>query len=348
MTFKDAVTPPFSRGKREHKFLAKMLKSEKDKIKLYTKSLRKITFNELLIRATLILVVVFALSFCIFGVYLSLNGLFSKDVHLGMIGIIGDSSRIILCTISAILCAVTAFKLFKKAKIDWKEHQIFVKDYFPVDVHTNEATFDIQYGNVKRPTHANTSWDFAKFEVCHHKWMDVSEEGYGVSFLNDCKFGVGVHGSEVGLSMLKSAIYPNPDADKEHHEFTYSIYPHAENWTDANTVAQAYELNNPMTAVVKENEGGKLAGEYSLFKVDQNNVIIETVKKAENGEDLIVRMYECYNRRTNVVLTCGEKIADVTECNLLEEEEQPVSCTEHTVSFAIKPYEIKTLKIRRK
>lgn len=123
MIFKDAVTPPFSRGKREHKFLAKMLKSEKDKIKLYTKSLRKITFNELLIRATLILVVVFALSFCIFGVYLSLNGLFSKDVHLGMIGIIGDSSRIILCTISAILCAVTAFKLFKKAKIDWKEHQ---------------------------------------------------------------------------------------------------------------------------------------------------------------------------------------------------------------------------------
>jgi hypothetical protein len=123
MTFKDAVTPPFSRGKREHKFLAKMLKSEKDKIKLYTKSLRKLLLMSFLIRATLILVVVFALSFCIFGVYLSLNGLFSKDVHLGMIGIIGDSSRIILCTISAILCAVTAFKLFKKAKIDWKEHQ---------------------------------------------------------------------------------------------------------------------------------------------------------------------------------------------------------------------------------
>ena len=77
-----------------------------------------------------------------------------------------------------------------KNSIDWKEHQIFVKDYFPVDVHANEATFDIQYGNVKRPTHANTSWDFAKFEVCHHKWMDVSEGGYGVSFLNDCKFGV--------------------------------------------------------------------------------------------------------------------------------------------------------------
>lgn len=128
--------------------------------------------------------------------------------------------------------------------------------------------------------------------------MDVSEDGYGVSFLNDCKFGVSVRGSEVGLSMLKSAIHPNPEADKEHHEFTYSVYPHTENWTDANTVAQAYELNNPMTAVVKENEGGNLADEYSLFKVDRDNVVIETVKKAENGEELIVRLYECYNRRT--------------------------------------------------
>ena len=232
--------------------------------------------------------------------------------------------------------------------IDWREHQIFVKDYFPVDVHANEATFDIQYGNVKRPTHANTSWDFAKFEVCHHKWMDVSEDGYGVSFLNDCKFGVSVRGSEVGLSMLKSAIHPNPEADKEHHEFTYSVYPHTENWTDANTVAQAYELNNPMTAVVKENEGGNLADEYSLFKVDRDNVVIETVKKAENGEELIVRLYECYNRRTNVTLICGEEIADAVECNLLEEDEKQVSFADNTVSLLIRPYEIKTLKIKLK
>lgn len=123
MTFKDTVTSPFRRGKREHKFLAKMLKSEKYKIKIYTKSLIKITFNELLIRSTLILVVFFAMSFCIFGVYLSLIGLFSKGVHLGLIDIVGDISRIVLCTISAILCVVTAFKLVKKAKIDWKEHQ---------------------------------------------------------------------------------------------------------------------------------------------------------------------------------------------------------------------------------
>ncbi len=178
--------------------------------------------------------------------------------------------------------------------------------------------------------------------------MDVSEDGYGVSFLNDCKFGVSVRGSEVGLSMLKSAIHPNPEADKEHHEFTYSVYPHTENWTDANTVAQAYELNNPMTAVVKENEGGNLADEYSLFKVDRDNVVIETVKKAENGEELIVRLYECYNRRTNVTLICGEEIADAVECNLLEEDEKQVSFADNTVSLLSRPYEIKTLKIKLK
>ena len=103
-----------------------------------------------------------------------------------------------------------------------------------------------------------------------------------------------------------------------------------------------------MTATVKKNEGGKLVAEYSLFKVDQDNVVIETIKKAENGAELIVRLYECYNRRSNVVLTCGEKITDVAECNLLEEDEHPVSHTDNTVSFCIKPYEIKTLKMSLK
>ena len=235
-----------------------------------------------------------------------------------------------------------------KNTIDWKEHQIFVKDYFPVDVHANEAVFDIQYGNVKRDTHANTSWDFAKFEVCHHKWMDVSEEGYGVSVLNDCKYGVGVRGSKIGLSMLKSAVYPNPEADKEHHEFTYSIYPHCGSWKEAGTVAQAYELNNPMTAVVKENEGGCLNPAYSFLSVDQDNVVIETAKMAEDGEALIVRLYECYNKRSKVTLTCGESIAEASECNLMEEKDTPAAYTEHTVALTMKPYEIKTIKITLK
>ena len=229
--------------------------------------------------------------------------------------------------------------------IDWKEHQIFVKDYFPIDVHTNEATFDIQYGNVKRDTHDNTSWDFAKFEVCHHKWMDVSEDGYGVSMLNDCKYGVSVRNGVIGMSMLKSAIHPNPDADKELHEFTYSIYPHEGDWRAAGTVKQAYRLNNPLTSVWKENEEGTLADTYSFVSSDKDNAVVEVVKKAEDSDDTIVRLYECYNRRTPVTLTFGKEVASVVECNMMEEGAEPVTFEGNKASFTIKPYEIKTLKV---
>ena len=232
-----------------------------------------------------------------------------------------------------------------KNVIDWKEHQIFVKDYFPIAVHTNEATFDIQYGNVKRDTHDNTSWDFAKFEVCHHKWMDVSEDGYGVSMLNDCKYGVGVRNGVIGMSMLKSAIHPNPEADKELHEFTYSIYPHQGGWREAGTVKQAYQINNPLTYSWKENEGGTLAPEYSLVSSDKDNAVIEVVKKAEDSDAVIVRLYECYNRRTPVTLIFGKELTSVVECNMMEEGADPVEFTGNQATFEMKPYEIKTLKV---
>ena len=232
-----------------------------------------------------------------------------------------------------------------KNVIDWKEHQIFVKDYFPIDVHTNEATFDIQYGNVKRDTHDNTSWDFAKFEVCHHKWMDVSEDGYGVSMLNDCKYGVGVRNGVIGMSMLKSAIHPNPEADKELHEFTYSVYPHQGGWREAGTVKQAYQINNPLTYSWKENEEGTLAPEYSLVSSDQDNAVVEVVKQAEDSDAVIVRLYECYNRRTPVTLIFGKELTSVVECNMMEEGADPVAFTGNQATFEMKPYEIKTLKV---
>lgn len=231
--------------------------------------------------------------------------------------------------------------------IDWKEHQILLKDYFPVDVHANEATFEIQYGNVKRDTHDNTSWDFAKFEVCHHKWMDLSEDGYGVSVLNDCKFGAGIRNGRIGLSMLKSAIYPNPDADKEVHEFTYSIYPHIGDWKAAGTVQQAYQINNPLVGVVKENEGGSLTPAFAFVSGCPENVQIEVIKKAEDSDAYILRLYECFNRRTEVSLTFGKELLSAEVCNMMEKtENSEIQCTENTVTFRMKPYEISTLKIR--
>lgn len=233
-----------------------------------------------------------------------------------------------------------------KNEIDWREHQIFVKALFPVDIHTSEASFEIQYGNVKRPTHANTSWDFAKFEVCVHKWMDVSEDGYGVSVLNDCKYGCSVRDGVIGISMLKSAISPNPEADKEHHTFTYSIYPHQGSWKEAGTVNQAYLLNNPLEAAVKANEGGTLPDVYSFVTCSRENVVVEVVKKAEEEEAVIVRLYEFFNRRTEVSLTFAEDIKTVCECDMLEADLEELQPDGKKVSFKMKPFEIKTLKLK--
>ncbi len=230
-------------------------------------------------------------------------------------------------------------------EIDWKENHIFLKSILPVDIHTDEATFEIQYGNVKRKTHYNTMWDYAKFEVCMHKWIDVSEDDYGVSMINDCKYGCHVHDGEIGISMLKSATYPNPDADKEHHSFVFSIYPHKGDWKTAGTIQKAYTMNNPMTALVKEKDGGQLPGAFSLVQADADNVVIEVVKQSQKGNELILRFYETNNRRTIGNMTFGMDIQRIMECNMLEEEEAEVTYQDRTASFTIHPYEIKTWKV---
>lgn len=232
-----------------------------------------------------------------------------------------------------------------RTEIDWREHLILLKDLFPVDIHTEEATFDIQYGNVTRPTYSNTSWDFAKFEVCAHKWIDLSEWGYGVSFLNDCKYGVSVRDGVVGLTMLKSPIYPNPEADKEYHEFWYSIYPHESGWRQGGTVRQAYQFNNTMTAMVKKLSGNAFPVKYTLAAVDKENIVIEVVKEAEDSNALIVRMYECYNERTNAVLRVGRIFEKAVECDMLENEEKELTCFDGKVNLTFQPFEIKTVKL---
>lgn len=227
--------------------------------------------------------------------------------------------------------------------VDWKEHQSLLKVHFPVDVHTDEATFEIQYGNVTRKTHRNTSWDKARFESCGQKWMDVSEGHYGVSLLNDCKYGHSVKDSCIGLTLIKSGTEPNPTTDQEMHFFTYSLYPHAETWKAAGTVPQAFFLNQP--ALVSK--GGKPGESFSLASLNVPNVVLETVKKAEDDDGVILRMYECENARTPVTLTFNRPFASAESCNCLEEPDgEPVKVDGNKVSFLVKPFEIKTIRIR--
>lgn len=230
--------------------------------------------------------------------------------------------------------------------VDWKEHQQLMKVEFPIEVNANEATYDIQFGNLTRPTHSNTSWDKAKFEVCAHKWADLSDGGYGVSLLNDCKYGYSVKNQTMSLSLIKSGIDPNPTADQEEHWFTYSILPHEGGFKEAGTVQQAYMLNLPLLVSHPEGEA-KAKGEAaaSMVNVDAKNVILETIKKAEDGNGTILRIYEYENKLTEVKISLSRKFSKVTECDMLENDIQKISSEAQEFSFKIKPFEIKTFRI---
>ncbi|WP_105617838.1 alpha-mannosidase [Vallitalea okinawensis] len=230
--------------------------------------------------------------------------------------------------------------------VDWKEKQVLLKAAFPVDIHAEKATYDIQFGNVERPTHWNTSWDTAKFEVCGHKWADLSEDAYGVSLLNDCKYGHDIKDGVMRLTLLKSATSPNEDADREVHHFTYSIYPHTGNWKKAKTVEMGYRLNCPVYTTVIDKQEGDLPKELSFVSIDQENVIMEVVKQAEESNEVILRVYECYNRRTKAKINFFKEIKAVYECDLEERHEMNELVVKSGVfEFDIKPYEIKTFKL---
>src|SRR5205814_8119174 len=127
-------------------------------------------------------------------------------------------------------------------RVDWRERQTLLKAAFPVTVNSPRATFDIQWGNVERPTHWNTSWDWARFETCAHKWIDLSEGDYGVSLLNDCKYGHDVRNNVMRISLLRSPTRPDPEADQGEHRFAYTLLPHRGSW-DETTINAAYALN---------------------------------------------------------------------------------------------------------
>lgn len=221
--------------------------------------------------------------------------------------------------------------------VEWNERQRLLKVAFDVAVRSTEARYDIQYGNVKRPTHWNTSWDMAKFETVGHQWADLSEHGYGVSLLNDCKYGYDIKGSLMRLSLLKGAIYPDPTADVGHHEFTYSLLPHAGDFIEGKTAEEAWELNSPLTvlhtdehltpAVVVETTGA---------------VAIDALKKAENGDGWILRVHDYSGGRSTIAAAVSQDFR-WSQTSLMEKDgEMP---TDAALSLQLSPYEIKTIRI---
>lgn len=222
-------------------------------------------------------------------------------------------------------------------RVDWRERQQLLKVAFPVDVRATEATYDIQYGNVKRPTHWNTSWDGARFETVGHQWADLSERGYGVSLLNDCKYGYDIKDHVMRQSLIKSAIWPDPSADEGIHRFTYALLPHAGDWYNGGTVEAAWSLNNP----IRPMRGLAFAKRFSLFQVSASHVMIDAVKKAEDGDRLVLRVHEFAGAHGTVTIGSDAAIRSWQLCNLLEEPTGE-RFEDGAVTFMINPYEIKT------
>ena len=230
--------------------------------------------------------------------------------------------------------------------ITWHETEKLLKVSFPVNVFAKNATYDIPFGNIERPTHYNTSWDEAKFEVCGHKWADLSEGGYGVSILNDCKYGWDIFGNTIRLTLLKAPTRPSMEMDRGNHAFTYSVYPHAGTWRQADTIHQAYQLNVPAVAVQQGIHDGELPAVHSFIQMSAKNVFVEALKLAEDSDEMVVRLCEHYCQRGSVTLTFDKPIKSARECNLVEQDNQPAESKGRAVIFRLDPYELKTFKIK--
>jgi alpha-mannosidase len=235
--------------------------------------------------------------------------------------------------------------------ITWNERHILLKVAFPVNVLSPLATYEIQWGNVQRATHHNTSWDWARFETCAQKWVDLSEGDYGVSLLNDCKYGHDIHDHVIRLTLLRSPTKPDPMADFGEHEFKYSLYPHMGAWNEE-TQREAYLLNDPIlfykSKVESKASAGSVSSLQSLISSSSPNVIIETVKRAEDGDGIIVRLYESQRKRGPVQLRVGFAVEAAWETNLLEENETELSVENDSILLDVRPFQIMTIRLVEK
>jgi alpha-mannosidase len=235
--------------------------------------------------------------------------------------------------------------------IDWHEKHILLKAAFPLAVTSDFATYEIPYGTIERPTTRNNSWEKAQFEVPAMRWADLSGVGsdgkvHGLSLLNQDKYGYDAVGNVLRLTLLRSPTWPDPDADQGHHHFHYAIYPHAGTWKDALTMRHGWEYDYPLQAVVTTAHPGSLPAEHAFASVEPDNVVLTAVKKAEDANGLIFRVYEWAGKESTAVFHVPPGATSATVTNLMEQPEgSPLSVAGDVVKVPIHPYEILTIRV---
>ncbi len=229
--------------------------------------------------------------------------------------------------------------------IDWHETHVLLKAAFPLAATAPKATYEIPFGSIERPTTRNNSWEKAKFEVPAMRWADLGDEKQGLSILNDSKYGYDAEGNTLRITLLRSPTWPDENADRGHQHFVYSLYPHAGSWKQALTVRRGYELNDPLKAEQVFPHTGSLPAEHSFVSIENPNVTLTAIKKAEDSDALIFRMYEWAGTPTEVKLHIPPGATSATETNMMEEPEgATLNLTGDTITVPIKPYEILTLE----
>ncbi|KAK6187507.1 hypothetical protein SNE40_005515 [Patella caerulea] len=237
-----------------------------------------------------------------------------------------------------------------KTQVSWHENRKFLKVEFPTSIHSNKVSFDIQYGFIERPNHYNTSWDSARFEVCGHKWADISDYNQGLAVLNDCKYGYSAIDGILRLSLLRSPKAPDADADMGDHEFTYAVMPHQGCLQESGVIQQACNINSPL--IIKS--GNNLTTCSSYFTVNTTQVILDTVKLSEDsGNKMVLRLYETYGGSTTAEISTIFKNITVQRCNCLEEvipDERFLNVTsvgdqQTQITIEFKPFELISLLI---
>jgi alpha-mannosidase len=221
-------------------------------------------------------------------------------------------------------------------EVDWRERHRFLKVAFPVAIRSTRATYEIQHGHIERPTVANTSWDEARFEVCGHRWADLSEAGYGVAVLNNGKYGYDIRGHVMRLSLLRAPTYPDPVADQGEHHFAYALLPHAGIFQDR-VIAEAESFNLPMSIVAGSGSGQVVA-------VDRAGVSVEAVKWADRTDGVVVRLCEVWGSRGPARVTLHVPFASVTRADLLERDLEPLPHNGNSVDLQLRPFELVTLR----
>ena len=232
------------------------------------------------------------------------------------------------------------------SNIDWHETHVLLKAAFPLAASGPQATYEIPYGSIQRPTTRNNSWEAAKFEVPALRWADLGDGNHGFSLFNESKYGYDAKGNVLRLSLLRSPTWPDPEADRGHHQFTYSLYPHSGDWKQALTVRRGYEFNYPLRAFQVEAHEGSLLPQHSFVSIIGDNVVLTALKKAEDSDALLLRLYEWAGKTGDVKISLPDGASSASLTNLMEEsEDAKLSVTNHQVTIPVHPYEIVSVRV---